>query len=167
MTARLSRRSLGIAIPILVLVAGGVALTVPVLSAVYFPGSPYAESALSWSHPDPRTGKNPSLGELQWTADELNRVHQGHEWGPIIFVPADVPSTRPTMVSVNPIDQYTWGAAAYSIRTNRCYLILTAQDPSNPHYGGTFYGRLAQGSSCVGLAATRQTVTSPTQLPEA
>jgi hypothetical protein len=70
------------------------------------------------------------------------------------------------MVSVNPIDQYTWGAAAYSVRMNRCYLILTALDPSNPKHGNTFYGRLAQGAHCVGLAATRQTVTSPTQLPE-
>jgi hypothetical protein len=109
---------------------------------------------------------NPSLGEMQWTADELNRVHQGHEWGPITYVAADLPSTRPDMVSVNPIDQYTWGAAAYSVRTKRCYLILTAHDLSSPQYGNTFYGRLAQGASCVGLAATRQTVTSPTQPPE-
>lgn len=150
----------------MVLIAGGVTLTILVLSEVYFPGPPYAESALSWSHPDPRTGRNPSLGEMQWTADELNRVHQGHEWGVITFVPADVPSTRPTMVSVNPIDQYTWGAAAYSVRADRCYLTLTALDPSNPLYGGTFYGRLAQGASCVGLAATRQTVTSSTEPPE-
>jgi hypothetical protein len=142
-------------------------MTVLVLSEIYFPGPPYAESALSWSHPDPRTGKNPSAGEMQWTADELNRVHQGHEWGVITFVPADVPSTRPNMVSVNPIDQYTWGdAAAYSVRTDRCYLILSTEDPLNPQYGNTYYGRLAQGASCVGLAATRQTVTSSTEPPE-
>ncbi len=166
MTRRLPPRLLGIAIPIIVLIAGGIALTVPVLSHVYFPGPPYAEGALSWSHPDPRTGMNPSLGEMQWTAEELNRVHQGHEWGPITYVPAAVPSTRPDMVSVNPIDQYTWGAAAYSVRTNRCYLILTAHDLSSPQYGSTFYGRLAQRAPCVGLAATRQTVTSPTEPPE-
>ena len=86
--------------------------------------------------------------------------------GRLPYVPADVPSTRPDMVSVNPIDQYTWGAAAYSVRTNRCYLILTAHNPSNPRYGNTFYGRLAQGAPCVGLAVTRQTVTSPTEPPE-
>jgi hypothetical protein len=85
----------------------------------------------------------------------------------ITFVPADVPSTRPNMVSVNPIDQYTWGdAAAYSVRTDRCYLILSTEDPLNPQYGNTYYGRLAQGASCVGLAATRQTVTSSTEPPE-
>jgi len=166
MTSQGPRRFFGVAIPVFALIAGGITLTVLVLSEVYFPGPPYAESALSWSHPDPRTGKNPSLGEMQWTADELNRVHQGHEWGVITFVPANVPSTRPTMVSVNPIDQYTWGAAAYSVRTDRCYLTLTALDPSNPQYGNTFYGRLAQGASCVGLAATRQTVTSSTEPPE-
>jgi len=48
MTRPLSRRFLGIAIPTFVLIFGGVALTVPVLTHVYFPGPPYAEGALSW-----------------------------------------------------------------------------------------------------------------------
>ncbi len=163
---QIPRRLVLVLITALGIVSGGVAMTISVVTHVYSHGPPYAEAALLWSLPDPRTGTDPSLGELQFTADKLNRMHQGAEWGPIAFVPPSTPSSRPDMVSVNPIDQLTWGAAAYSVRTNRCYLILVAHDVTNPENGHTLYGRLAPGQACVGLAATRQTVISATEPPE-
>jgi hypothetical protein len=159
-------RLLGLVVPVVLLVAGGAAGTGSVVAALYFHGPPYAESALLWSVPDPRTGTDPTAGLAQFTAARLQRLHPGAEWGPIDYVPGDVRSTRPDMVSVNPIDRYTWGAAAYSVRAGRCYLILSADDPSNPRYGGTYYGRLPAGAPCVGAAATRQSVTSSNEPPE-
>lgn len=159
-------RLLGLIVPALLLVGGGIAGTASVVAALYFHGPPYAESALQWATPDPRDEKDPNAGLTQFTAARLQQLRHGAEWGPIQYVPGDVPSTRPDMVSVNPIDRYTWGAAAYSVRAARCYLILVALDPNNPRYGSTYYGRLARGTSCVGLAASKTSVTSTTEPPE-
>ena len=103
-------------------------------------------------------------GLTHFTAAELNRTHHGAEWGPITYVGADTPSTRPDMVSVNPIDDYTWGAAAHSVRDGWCYLILMLDDRTNPNYGSTHYGRLSPGARCVGSAVTAQTATSDSPL---
>lgn len=123
-------------------------------------GPPYAASALDWAVPDPWTSSGAYLGMGRYTAAELNRMHWGSRWATIDYVPADVPSTRPDQVSVNPIDNYTWGAAAYSVRTHRCYLILTTHDRVNPGYGTTYYGRLPSGDPCLGAEAKPGTVTS-------
>jgi hypothetical protein len=153
-------------VPVVILVVGGLAGTASVITALYSHGPLYAESALLWSVPDPRNETDPSTGLLQFNSTRLQQLHQGSEWGPIEFVPGDIPSTRPDMVSVNPIDAHTWGAAAYSVRASRCYLILVAHDLSNPQYGATYYGRLRQGATCVGDSANRQSVTSETEPPE-
>ena len=65
----------------------------------------------------------------------------GSGWGRITYVSANVPSTRPDLVSVNPIDDYTWGAAARSVRDGRCHVIVIVSDRTNPKYGNTRYGR--------------------------
>jgi hypothetical protein len=129
-------------------------------------GPPYAESALQWAVPNPWMSDGRYIGMTHFTAAELNRIHQGSKWGPINFVDADVPSTRPDQISVNAIDDNTWGAAAYSVRAKRCYLIVTVGDRTDHRYGSTFYGRLPAGATCVGLAATPANATSKDPLPE-
>jgi len=145
-------------------VFGALGTTIVVLS-LYFPGPPYAESALQISVPAP-WASGQFTGMDHFTADELTRIHQGAEWGPISYVPSDVPSVRPDMVSVNAIDPYTWGAAAFSLRTHRCYLILSALDTTNPMYGTTLYGELPAAGKCLGATATRATVTQAHEPPE-
>jgi hypothetical protein len=98
---------------------------------LHFPGPPYAESALQVSVPAPWVSGQ-FTGMDHFTADELTRIHQGAQWGPISYVSSEVPSVRPDMVSVNAIDPYTWGGAAFSLRAHRCYLILSALDATNP-----------------------------------
>jgi hypothetical protein len=140
------------------LVVFGAFGTAFVVQRLYFHGPPYAESALQVSVPSPWTSGQ-FTGMDHFTADELTRIHQGAQWGPISYVSSDVPSVRPDMVSVNAIDPYTWGAAAFSWRTHRCYLILLALDATNPMYGATFYGELSGNGQCIGATATRATVT--------
>src|SRR5438309_3708780 len=98
------------------------------------------------------------IGLDRFTAKELARVRQGAELRPLRFVGADSPSTAPDVVSVNPIDRDTWSAVALSSR-GFCYAILSVHDRSNPTYGSTYFGRLAQPAACVGAAATPATVT--------
>jgi hypothetical protein len=129
-------------------------------------GLPYAESALQWAMPDPWSASGQYLGMSRFTAAELNRVHQGSGWGRIDFVDGDLPSTRPDQVSVNPIDDYTWTAAAHSARDGRCYVIASVVDRQNPRDGNTFYGRLPVGTRCVGDAATLAVATATSALPE-
>jgi hypothetical protein len=129
-------------------------------------GPPYATSALDWATPNPSSSSGAYGGLSRYTAAELNRVHQGSRWGPITYVDAGVPSTRPDEVSVNPIDDYTWGAAAHSARDGRCYVIVITHDRTDPRYGSTHYGRLPAGATCVGSAATPATATSPSQPAE-
>ena len=108
----------------------------------------------------------------RYTADEMNRLLQDPDgraqllWrsteGPYVtYVPADVPSDGPLVVSVNPIDDFTWGSAALSDRTQRCYLEVRVREPDNPRYGHTRFGRLAEGLPCKGSEATRANTRSP------
>lgn len=129
-------------------------------------GTPYATTALDWTVPNPWTSSGTFGGLGRFNAAELNRIHQGSGWGPIHYVDANVPSTRPDEVSVNPIDDYTWGAAAHSVRDGRCYVIVSAHDRNDPKYGSTFYGRLPLGAKCAGSAATLQAATSMEHVPE-
>ena len=126
---------------------------------------PYAQSALQWALPT--VGDSDQfIGLKRFTAAELNRTHHGSGWGPIAYVDADVPSTRPDEVSVNPIDDFTWGAAAHSVRAHRCYVVVVATDRENPRYVSTFYGELPEGAKCIGLKATPETAKSDSPLPE-
>jgi hypothetical protein len=128
-------------------------------------GPPYAQSALQWALPS--VGDSGQLvGLTRFTAAELNRTHHGSQWGPITYVDADVPSTRPDEVSVNPMDDFTWGAAAYSVRTHRCYVVVVVTDRENPQYGSTFYGELPEGARCIGRNATPETARSDSPLAE-
>jgi hypothetical protein len=120
---------------------------------------PGAQSSLEYSTPSARDGAGAFLGYSRFTADELNRVRQGSELRSIRFVPAEVPSTGPGIVSVNAIDDFTWAAASESDETGRCYLILVVTERSNPRFGSTRYGWLPKGAECVAHAATLENVT--------
>ena len=72
----------------------------------------------------------------------------------------DVPSTGPDVVSVNVVDDFTWGAAALSDQTDRCYVIVTAIDRDMPQFGGTRHGWLPKGEACLGASAVPARVTS-------
>ncbi len=161
-----SRSRLALVALLVTLTAGGAALTVPVVVHIVAPGAPYAEVVLIWALPDPQSSRDPQLGFTQFTAAELTAMHQGAQWGTITYVPADVPSSRPDMVSVNPIDTHTWGAAAYSSRARACYLVLSVLDGLNSAKGHDYYGRLPRGKPCVGSAATSETVAFQRPLPE-
>ncbi len=163
---KLSRRLLSVSLIVFSLLAAGGIATTLVIRSLYFPGPPYAEAALIWSLPETTDKSGHYIGMLRFTADDLNRTHPAARWGPIAYVPADVPSTRPNLVSVNPIDDYTWSAAAYSVRTIRCYLILSVVDRANTRFGNTLYGDLPPGAPCVGSAATPATVTEQNEPPE-
>ena len=98
----------------------------------------------------------------RFTAAELNRTRRGSQYTHITYIPANEPSTGPQVISVNPIDEHTWGAAALSLR-GYCDLILTTANPDDrgtPRPYRTYYGVLPQGEPCLGTAATRETVTS-------
>lgn len=139
-----------------------VVLTLSATSAIHH-GLPSAESALLWAAPDPWSGGQ-YMGLRHFSAAELNRLHAGRQWGPIRFVPANVASTRPDIVSVNPIDDSTWGAAAYSVRDHRCYLMVLVAEPGQTGAASVLFAQLPDGSPCLGSAATPSRVKS-TDLP--
>ena len=108
----------------------------------------------------------------RFTADEMNRLFQdpdgrahliwrSEQGPPITYVPADMASDGPLVVSVNPIDDFTWGAAALSERTQRCYLQVHVRELGNPRYGHSRFGHLAEGRPCKGSEATRTSTRSP------
>jgi hypothetical protein len=114
----------------------------------------------------------------RYTAEEMNRLLQdpdglAHLHGlahlrwrseqgpPITYVPADVASDGPLVVSVNPIDDFTWGATALSGRTGRCHLKVLVRDPEHPRYGHIRDGLLADSLPCKGSEATRASTRSP------
>ena len=135
-------------------------MTVSLFGPVGFGGPPGAGSYLLWSMPQPTTPEGTKVPLSYWTADELNRVHQGSSFGKITFVDGTVPSTRPEVVSVNPIDDYTWGAAAYSWQTERCYVVLDAWDAPRGRYGHTNYGVLPDGTACAASVVDWSKVTA-------
>lgn len=117
----------------------------------WVPQEPFAENTL--------LGAGPNGFDLpmdRYTADYLNQTHPGEEWtiGKVRYVDADTASAGPTVVSVNPVDRYTWGAATYDTRRRRCYLIRWGSDRRNPEYGGARFDVLTPGERCVGSAIT-------------
>ena len=76
----------------------------------------------------------------------------------VSFVPADQASNGPLVVSVNPVDANTWGAAALSLR-GHCSLYLQRRTPPPAHLPGPgrvedLWGQLPDGESCQGSRAT-------------
>ena len=120
---------------------------------------PGAQSSLEYSTPSARDSAGGFHGYSRFTADELNRIRQGSDLRSIRFVPAQVPSTGPRTVSVNPIDDFAWAAASKSDQNDRCYLILVVTERSNPGFGSTRYGSLPKGAKCAADTATLETVT--------
>ncbi|TMD68703.1 MAG: hypothetical protein E6I84_01035 [Chloroflexi bacterium] len=85
---------------------------------------PDAQDSLRFAVPTGWDASGTFIGFDRFTADELNRIHQGSKLRPLRFVTAGTPSTRLDIVSVNPIDRCTWGAVALS-SSGRCDAILT------------------------------------------
>jgi hypothetical protein len=145
--------------------AAAIVVTLSVTTAIHN-SLPSAESALLWAAPNPWDASGRFTSLRHFSAAELNHLHAGDQLGPIRFVAADVASTRPDVVSVNPIDDATWGAASYSVRAHRCYLMLVVAEPGHPASTSVLFGRLPDGAACVGLAATPKQVRSQDLPPE-
>lgn len=124
------------------------------------PGPPGAQSSLEHSVPDPREPNGENRPYTEFTAEELNRAKQASDLRPIRFVDAGEESTGPDVVSVNPIDAFTWGAAARSTQDGRCYVIVAIADQVNPRFGEQRYGTLPQKLPCIGGLATREYASS-------
>jgi hypothetical protein len=95
-------------------------------------------------------------GFTRWDAAAMSEAHPG---SPIRYVPADVASSGPTVVSVHVIDDSTWGGAALS-SDGRCYVMVVSVDDSDTRYGYTSFGILPKGSPCLGSAASTATATA-------
>jgi hypothetical protein len=121
---------------------------------------PDAQDSLTFAVPNGWDASGTFIGFDRFTADELNRIHQGSKLRPLRFVTADTPSTRLDIVSVNPIDRFTWGAVALS-SSGRCDAILIVYDPAIArfHVPQNYFSVLPAGSACGGSAATAATVT--------
>jgi hypothetical protein len=111
-------------------------------------------------------GSDPEPNYLTLNAAELNRTQPQRPEYPlkVRYVGSDVPSDSPSVISVNPIDPFTWAAVAVGT-DGRCYGLLVALDPAHPVYGNTYYVRFPARTPCRGAKATTQTVTLR-QLPE-
>ncbi|HET7486892.1 MAG TPA: hypothetical protein VFJ85_03125 [Acidimicrobiales bacterium] len=96
------------------------------------------------------------MGYERFTADELNRRPPRESTG-LRFVGPDRPSTEPAVVSVHPIDHYTWGAASGG--GGECVVLVSVDQPDDPQYGTTRYGVLPAGTPCTGSNATTATAT--------
>ena len=80
------------------------------------------------------------------------------------LVPGDELSTGNLVVSVQPIDRFTWAAVALS-SSGRCYATLARDDPENPKNGSTYFARFPPGTPCKGTSATVDSVRS-VDIPE-
>jgi hypothetical protein len=119
-------------------------------------------NALSWVAPEPRSASYEwaTADELMRSGKQAERAEQGKD---VRIVDARTESTGNLVVSVNPIDAYTWAAVAQS-NNGRCYAILVYSDPENPRYGGTHKAELPRSTPCKAEHASPQTVRS-TELP--
>jgi hypothetical protein len=100
----------------------------------------------------------PLAGYQVLTAGYLNRTQpERAAEGTAQYIGSDEPSTGPDVVSVNPINHYTWAAVALG-SDDHCYAVLVTGQ-------GTYYARFPIGVLCSGRIATPQTVTL-TIMPE-
>jgi len=67
-----------------------------------------ADASLWVASPQVWTPAGDYIGLTKFTAEELNRTRHGSRYRDLTYVPAHVPSTGQLLVSVNPIDDYTW-----------------------------------------------------------
>ena len=101
----------------------------------------------------------------KFTAEYMNRANWGYYEGQrLVYLNRDQDSGNYRQISVNPIDEYTWGAATRGA-DDECYGILAAHDPTNPTYGYTRFTRFGKTEHCRGSMATPTTVrgTNPNQ----
>lgn len=119
---------------------------------------PGAQDSLLSAWPTARDDSGHFLGYSRFDSAELNRIQQGKELRPIRYVGPDVPSTGPDVVSVNVVDDFTWGAAALSDQTKHCYLVLHVTDRERPEFGSAFFERLPKGEPCLGASAVPERV---------
>ncbi|MDQ4091163.1 MAG: hypothetical protein M3163_12795 [Actinomycetota bacterium] len=117
-----------------------------------------AQSILEYSLPSARDDSGRFLGYSRFDAAELNRIQQAKDPFTIRYVGPDVPSTGPDVVSVNVVDDFTWGAAALSNRTDRCYLILLVTDREGPQYTKRLFDRPPKDEPCLGASAVPERV---------
>ena len=124
-----------------------------ILRATGARSGPGAQSSLHYAWPKARDDSGRFLGYSRFDAAELNRIQQGNELRTIRYVGPGVPSTGPDVVSVNVVDDFTWGAGALSDQTNHCYLVLHVTDRERPEFGSAFFERLPKGEPCLGASA--------------
>jgi hypothetical protein len=117
-----------------------------------------ATCSLDFALPSPWTKAHNFIPLTTFNVEYLNSHREGRR-AEIHYVDAHVASDGPGVVSVNPIDDFTWGAAAKSRKTGRCFLILAQHDRADPGLGTTKYGELSQQAPCVGSAAIPEKVT--------
>ena len=96
-------------------------------------------------------GSDPEPDYLTLTAAELNRTQPQRPEYPLTvrYVDSDVRSDTSSVISVNPIDEFTWAAVALGT-DGRCYGLLLALDPAHPTYGNTYYRDSRRGLRAVG-----------------
>lgn len=119
-----------------------------------------AQFNLEESIPVPWTSNGEYIPLTKFTPADLNGAQPWWDVRRRAYVPADIASDRSSVISINPIDDFTWGAAAFSNRRALCYLVLLAIDPNDPNHSETFYGILPHRSKCFGSFARRDTVRS-------
>ena len=124
-------------------------------------------NVLTWVVPSGREGEE-YVGLDSKDAATLSAAGDFRKWPEfgerVRLVPGDQPSTGNLVVSVNPIDRFTWAAVALS-SSGRCYATLVRDDPANPSNGSTFFARFPPGTLCKGSMATVETVRLP-DIPE-
>jgi len=109
-----------------------------------------ATAGLLYSVPDPwARGTFEPL--VRFDAEKLNELRGGVGLR-LLYVPADSASVGPAVVSVNPIDDFTWGAAALS-KEGRCYLILILHKPADPKKLDARFAVGGGSGPCVGADA--------------
>jgi hypothetical protein len=119
----------------------------------HFPGS------LLWA--TPKGSQSATFVNLAGrNAESLNRSDNGSYGGMhLTYVPADVASTGPTVISVNPINSFTWSAAALSDGT--CYATLMSENPRHPQFGINLFTKYPSTQPCEARFATAATVKDP------
>lgn len=113
-------------------------------------------ASLFYGEPDARADDGTFLGYERFDAAEMNRLHPERKEGLVFtYVPGDVASTGPDVISVLSLGRFGFAAAARSAWSGRCYVSHTRIDEQNTEYGGTTGGVLDAGASCVASAAAR------------
>lgn len=147
-------------IPVTLIVVGLCLLMV--VGMILFMANPFGFGGSDGHFPNALTAavptRSPDLGYERDTAEYLDATDHGRDWDKRLrYVDATTPSTGNLVVSVNPIDGFTWSAVAKS-STGRCYALLVVAQVDHPQYGYTRYARLPRGTPCTATNATRETV---------